>query len=131
VTSIDRINAILSESIGLGIGLAGHCGAVKQKLRQPPVLTPDPYVIRVSVNGINFVIRRDSSWNSLNISILERIEPTLRWGEPETTLRISINRSIAFESRIDGSGIGEKCTVANAAESLGTSDPKIAFAILE
>ena len=102
MTSVDGINAVLGKSIGLGKGLTARCLVVKQQSRQPAVLPPDPQFIPVTANGIDLIIGWDPGCNGLNASILERIQPTLRWSEPDTTVPVSVNRSIALESRIDG-----------------------------
>ena len=59
MTSVDGINAVLGESVGLSIGLTARCHAVKQQSRQPTVLPPDPQFIPVTTNGIDLIIGWD------------------------------------------------------------------------
>src|SRR5262249_2078365 len=129
--SIHGINTVLSESIGLRISPACHGPVSKLQMCEPNALAPDPHAIRVAADGIDDVIGWDPGCNRLDTTILEGVQPTLSWSEPCATLPVNVNGSTVLETKIHGGRIGNEGTVPNAAQSLGTSDPEIAFAILK
>src|SRR5580658_4758946 len=106
-TLIDGVNAVLSQSVGLGVGLGSQGPILVLKAGQPAVLSAQPDLAFLAGNGIDHVLIQPGFANGLGTAIFQLIKATGAGSEPDSVFGIRVDGSIALRGKTSHWRVGD------------------------
>src|SRR5262249_52121086 len=128
---IDREDAVLSQSVNLGVGLGGECIPSGANSRQAAALSSQPQLAFAARDGVNDIVIQTLVRHASTLSVLHPPQSALRGSKPRAVPGIHENGVVSLRRQTFGPGICHKRAVPEALDAARAANPHIAFSVLE
>src|SRR5262249_46575955 len=91
--TINRIDAVLRESIGAGKRFRGDLSPLIMQMREPFALPADPQILAAASNGVNNIGSKPGFRDSLFAAVIEPVEAALHRRKPRAAFDVGIYRA--------------------------------------